>query len=68
MRSVSGKRFCKTLEAHGWELRRIRGSHHIYSRPGESAILSVPVHGDRDLKKGMLSRFLKLANITEAEL
>ena len=28
MKTVSGKRFCKILEAGGWRLRRISGSHH----------------------------------------
>lgn len=68
MRSVSWKRFCKILEEHGWELRRTRGSHFIHARPGEPTILSVPVHGDRDLKRGMLARFLKLAGLTEADI
>ena len=68
MRSVSGKRFCKVLEEHGWKLRRPRGNHFIYGRPGDPTILSVPVHGDRDLKRGMLARFLKLAGLSEGDL
>ena len=30
MKSVSGKQLCKVLEARGWLLLRINGSHHIY--------------------------------------
>jgi len=65
---VSGKRLCKILEKHGWVLQRVRGSHHIYSRPDNAAILTVPVHANRDLKRGLLARVLKDAGLTEADL
>jgi len=68
VRSISGKRFCKILEEHGWELRRTRGSHFIYARPDEPTILSIPVHGDRNLKRGLLASFLKLAGRREDDL
>ncbi len=32
MKSISGKKLCKAVEKHGWELARIKGSHHIYSK------------------------------------
>jgi len=40
----------RLLEGNGWRLQRIKGSHHIYSKPGESEIISVPIHGNRSLK------------------
>lgn len=33
----------KLLESHGWELSRIKGSHHIFTKEGESPIV-FPVH------------------------
>jgi len=33
----------RLLEAHGYRLRRISGSHHIFDKPGELPI-SIPVH------------------------
>ncbi len=54
MKPVSGKRFCKILEDQGWELRRTRGSHHIYGQAGNPTVLTVPVHGKSDLKAGTL--------------
>jgi predicted RNA binding protein YcfA (HicA-like mRNA interferase family) len=33
---------CRLLEANGWRLQRIKGSHHIYSKPGERKIISIP--------------------------
>ena len=59
MKTISGKAFCKFLEQHGWELRRVRGSHYIYTRRGKDAILTVPVHGNKDLKMGTLRKLLK---------
>lgn len=65
MKVVSGKQLCQVLEKHGWTLQRIRGSHHIYGTPGNPAILSVPVHGNRDLKRGLLRQLMKDAGLTE---
>jgi predicted RNA binding protein YcfA (HicA-like mRNA interferase family) len=51
---VSGKHFFKVLEKHGWVLKRTtKSSHFIYIKPGHPATISVPVHGHKDLKKGL---------------
>ena len=68
MKSVSGKDFVKILERHGWSLMRVQGSHHIYGKPGNDARLSVPIHGNQNLKTGLLRHLMKLAGITEADL
>ena len=68
MKSVAGKHLCRVLETHGWALQRIRGSHHIYARPNTPTILTVPVHGNKDLKVGTLRRLLKEANLSEDDL
>ncbi|WP_084222591.1 type II toxin-antitoxin system HicA family toxin [Thioalkalivibrio paradoxus] len=68
MKPVSGKSFCKVLETKGWKLRRINGSHHIYGKAGESARVSVPVHGNALLKIGLQRHLMKVAEIEENEL
>jgi predicted RNA binding protein YcfA (HicA-like mRNA interferase family) len=68
VKAVSGKHLCRVLERNGWDLQRINGSHHIYSKPGVSSILSVPVHGNRDLKTGTLRALVKAAGLTDHEL
>lgn len=68
MKSVSGKVLCKIVEKHGWILKRITGSHHIYAKQGVSVILSIPVHGNRDLPTGTLKSLLKDAGLTEEDL
>jgi len=54
---------CQLLEKNGWILRRIRGSHHIYSKPVELKIISVPVHGNKILKTGLAARIARDAGI-----
>lgn len=68
MKSVSGKTFAKILERKGWQLIRIQGSHHIYGKPGEVTRISVPVHGNKDLKIGLLRHFMKQAGLSETDL
>jgi predicted RNA binding protein YcfA (HicA-like mRNA interferase family) len=69
MKIVSGKRFCKILEKHGWILKRTtKSSHFIYVKPGSPATISVPVHGNTNLKKGLQADLMKQAGLTEADL
>jgi len=68
LKTVSGKAFCRLLEAKGWELKRITGSHHIYTKAGCPFRISVPVHGNSPLKIGLQKHLMKLAGIDESEL
>jgi predicted RNA binding protein YcfA (HicA-like mRNA interferase family) len=68
LKSVSGKEFARFLERHGWELKRIQGSHHIYAKSGNPARISVPIHGNSPLKMGLLKHLMKLAGVDESEL
>lgn len=58
MTPPAGKEFCAFLERHGWILARIKGSHHIYKKPGVMALLTVPVHGGMPLKTGLFHSLL----------
>ncbi len=68
MKAISGKEFAKLLEKKGWELRRTKGSHHIYVKAGSAVRISVPVHGNSPLKIGLLRHLMKTAGIDEQEL
>jgi predicted RNA binding protein YcfA (HicA-like mRNA interferase family) len=68
VKSVSGKHVCKVLEQHGWALQRIKSSHHIYAQPDNPVIVTVPVHGNKDLRIGTLKKILKDAGLTDADL
>lgn len=65
MKAYSGKEVCRLLEQNGWSLKRIKGSHHIYGKPGERAIITIPVHGNQSLKPGLLRAIFKLAKLDE---
>jgi predicted RNA binding protein YcfA (HicA-like mRNA interferase family) len=68
MKALSGRDFARLVERHGWRLLRISGSHHIYGRPGSVVRLSIPIHGTRPLKLGLLRHLTKLAELPEDEL
>ena len=52
----------------GWKRMRIRGSHHIYARSDSLVRISVPVHGEASLKRGLQKHVMKLAGIDESDL
>ena len=68
MKAVSGKNFCRLLRDKGWQLKRINGSHHIFSKAGNIARISVPVHGNAPLKIGLQRYLMKIAGIDESDL
>ena len=68
MKSVSGKELCKIVQNKGWILRRVNGSHHIFEKTGLEITLSIPVHGNKDLKIGTLKALMKQADLTEDDL
>jgi predicted RNA binding protein YcfA (HicA-like mRNA interferase family) len=63
MKSMSGKELAQLLEANGWNLLRIQGSHHIYGKVGNPSRISVPIHRNQDLKIGLLRNLLKTADL-----
>jgi predicted RNA binding protein YcfA (HicA-like mRNA interferase family) len=68
LKAISGKKFAQLLEKKGWVLRRINGSHHIYVKEGYPVRISVPIHGNKSLKIGLLRHFMKVVGINENEL
>lgn len=67
MKPLSGKELVKRVESHGWKLMRIHGSHHIYGKPGSVVRLSIPIHGNKPLKIGLLKHLLKMAELEEMD-
>lgn len=54
---MTGKQLIKLLQGKGWCLDRVEGSHHILAKGDKT--LSVPVHGSKDLGKGLLHALMK---------
>ncbi len=54
---LTGKELLKLAKKHGWIVDRINGSHHIVIKNGVS--ISIPVHGNKDLGKGIENNLKK---------
>ncbi|WP_075202085.1 MULTISPECIES: type II toxin-antitoxin system HicA family toxin [Serratia] len=52
----------KMLEAQGWELKRVNGSHHQFRHPESPNVVTVP-HPKSELSKGTLNSILKTAGL-----
>lgn len=52
----------KLLEADGWRVRAVRGSHHIFQHPDKPGHISVP-HPKKDLGVGLAHKLLKQAGL-----
>jgi predicted RNA binding protein YcfA (HicA-like mRNA interferase family) len=59
--SLSGKEALRLLKKHDWKLQRITGSHHTMIK-GNKAV-SVPVHGNKAMGKGLETKIFKQAGI-----
>ena len=68
MKAVTGKRMAKLVEAKGWNLARISGSHHIYTKEGRLERVVIPIHGSKTLKIGLQRSLMKIIPVTEEEL
>ncbi|MCH8318974.1 MAG: type II toxin-antitoxin system HicA family toxin [Bacteroidetes bacterium] len=58
---MSGKKLKKMLEKNGWICDRIKGSHHIMIKDNDT--IPIPIHSNKDLKKGTLNGILKQAGL-----
>jgi predicted RNA binding protein YcfA (HicA-like mRNA interferase family) len=67
VKTCTGREVCSLLEQNGWLLKRIKGSHHIYAKVGERALIVVPVHGNRPLKTGLLKAILRVGRLQQEE-
>ena len=67
MKSISGKDFTKVLKKKGWQLRKIHGSHYVFTKEGFDVRISIPVHGNKPLKVGLLKHLMKITDISEED-
>jgi predicted RNA binding protein YcfA (HicA-like mRNA interferase family) len=58
---MTAKEIMQKLKDGGWRLDRIKGSHHVFVKPGCRPV-SVPFHGNRDIGN-FAARILKEAGI-----
>lgn len=55
---ISGKELLKVLQSIGFIIIRINGSHHRMKHP-DGRVTTVPVHGNRDIPKGLLRKIIR---------
>jgi len=54
---LSSKELCKLLEKEGFQCLRQKGSHRFYRHPdGRTTV--VPIHSNKDIKRGLLKGIL----------
>lgn len=66
-KSFTPKRIIRVLGRHGFLLKRIKGSHHIFRHPESKRRVVVPLH-QRDLPKGTLNEIFKDAGLQKSDL
>ena len=64
---MTPKEIIKILEARGFLLKRINGSHHVFYHPALRKITVVPLH-KKDLPIGTLHAILKQAGIDKKDI
>ena len=64
--SIDGKKFIKILRKAGFEVSRVKGSHH-FIRHSDGRTTVVPVHGKETIGIGLFHKILKDCELTEKE-
>ena len=63
--AVSGREVVRALQRAGFMVERMAGSHHIMAHPNDPRrVVTVPVHGARDLKPGTLRSIVRQAGLS----
>ena len=57
----------KLLEKNGFLFKRSKGSHQIFYNATNNTTVIVPIHGNKDIKKGTLLAILKQAGIDKKD-
>lgn len=61
---MNSRELIKLLKQHGWELVRIRGSHHQFKHPDHGHAVTVP-HPKKDLGAGIVKAIKRQAGIED---
>ena len=67
LQRVKGKELILILKRHGFELVRIRGSHHSMRHP-DGRYTVVPVHAGETIGVGLLLKILKDTELSKDDL
>ncbi|CUA82068.1 Predicted RNA binding protein YcfA, dsRBD-like fold, HicA-like mRNA interferase family [Gulbenkiania indica] len=59
---MNSREAVKMIEADGWYLVRVTGSHHHFKHPTKAGIVTIP-HPKKDLKPGTINSIKKQAGL-----
>ncbi len=59
---MNSRELIRELEADGWRLARVRGSHHQFKHPQKPGVVTVP-HPKKDLGVGLVKAIRKQAGL-----
>jgi predicted RNA binding protein YcfA (HicA-like mRNA interferase family) len=65
--AVTGNRLLRALRAFGFEVIRVKGSHHFLQHP-DGRCTVVPVHRGEHIGQGLLAQILRDCELSRAEL
>ncbi|HQU92894.1 MAG TPA: type II toxin-antitoxin system HicA family toxin [Pyrinomonadaceae bacterium] len=65
--SLSGKQLIRILSRFGFEVVRIKGSHH-FLRHADGRTTVIPVHNNEDIGKGLLRKILSDCDLSVDDL
>jgi predicted RNA binding protein YcfA (HicA-like mRNA interferase family) len=69
MKQLNARQLEKELNIRGWTFARMRdGSHMQFKKVGVPNLITIPVHGARPIRPGLLRRILRDAGIDPSEL
>jgi len=67
LKQVTGKDLASAIKRKGWQLARVKGSHHVFTKEGRRERIVIPIHGSQPLKIGLLHSLMKIAELEESE-
>lgn len=62
--AITGSDAIKAFSRAGFSLERIASSHHILKKSQHPFLLTVPVHGNKTLKAGLLRSLIRASGLT----
>ena len=60
--TMTSAELIRQMEMHGWVLRGVKGSHHIFTHPQRPGHVTVP-HPKKDLGVGLVGKLMKQSGL-----
>jgi len=64
---IAGQEAIRAFQKDGWRVANQEGSHVTLKKDGMNCNLSIPMHGGKDMKRGLLRKQIAKAGLTVDE-